>query len=399
MADLNKLLNGPWRAVLVLGVTQILAWGALFYPPVLTLPLIAQERGWSITFAMAGFSAGLLAGGLIAPTVGRLIDKNGGHIVMACGSLAGALGLALMAIVTHHTTYFLVWLLLGAAMAANLYDAAFATLGRIFGAGSRRAITLLTFAGGFASTFSWPTTLALIDFVGWRGAYLAFAALLAFVAAPLHAFALPRERADPTAPAEGKHPPLPAKLLPAGGWAFVFVAVAFASYSFVTSGFSAHLLAILGRNGIDAATAVAIGALFGPSQVGARFTEFLFAANLHPINIARLCAAALVAALAMLLTFGISITSAFVFVVIFGASNGLISIARGTVPLYLFGPAGYGRIVGRIARPALIMQSVAPVTIALVIERGSDRAALALAGLVACVSLASFLCVRRPAQE
>jgi len=399
MADLQKLLNGPWRAVPVLGVTQILAWGALFYPPVLTLPLIAAEQGWSITFTMAGFSAGLLVGGLVAPTVGRLIDRHGGHVVMTCGSLAGALGLVILSNVTHQVSYVATWMLLGAAMAASLYDPAFATLGRIFGAGARRPITLLTFAGGFASTFSWPTTLALIDLAGWRGAYLTFAALLALVAAPLHAFALPRERADPGAPTEGKHPPLPAKLLPASGRAFVFLAIAFAAYSFVTSGFSAHLLAILGRNGLDAATAVAIGALFGPSQVSARFTEFLFAANLHPLNIARLCAAALVAAVVMLLTVGISITSAFVFVVIFGASNGLISIARGTVPLYLFGAAGYGRTVGRIARPALIMQAVAPVTMALVIERASDDAALALAALVGCVSLGSFLAVRRPAQD
>jgi hypothetical protein len=396
MADVRKAFTSPWRAVSVLGVTQILAWGALFYPPVLTLPLIAAERGWSITFTMAGFSAGLLIGGLVAPTVGRLIDQRGGHIVMAGGSLLGALGLVLLVYVTHHTSYFLTWMLLGVALSASLYDAAFATLGRIFGAGARRPITLLTFAGGFASTVGWPTTLALIELGGWRGAYLTFAAILALVAAPLHFFGLPRLRADIGKAATGPAAE-PPKLLPASGWTFALVAIAFAAFAFIPSALSAHLLAIFGRGGIDAGTAVAIGALFGPSQVAARFTEFLFAANLHPLNIARLAVAALLAALAMLVAAGISVQTAFVFIVIAGAANGLITIARGTVPLYLFGPAGYGRVVGRIARPSLIMQAAAPVLIALVIERGSDRIALAVMALCACVSLAALLSVKRPA--
>jgi MFS family permease len=395
MADFRKAFTSPWRAVSVLGVTQILAWGALFYPPVMTLPLIAAERGWSITFTMAGFSAGLLIGGLVAPTVGRLIDHHGGHLVMAGGSLLGALGLVLLVNVTHHITYFLTWMVLGVAMASSMYDPAFATLGRIFGAGARRPITLLTFAGGFASTVSWPATLALIDLGGWRGAYLVFAALLALVAAPLHFFGLPRSRADVATALPGA-PAAPAKLLPANGRAFALVAIAFAAFAFIPSALSAHLLAVFGRGGIDAATAVAIGALFGPSQVAARFTEFLFAANLHPLNIARLAVGALLAALAMLVAVGVSVQTAFVFIVIAGASNGLITIARGTVPLYLFGPAGYGRMVGRIARPSLIMQAAAPVLIAVVIERSSDRMALALMALCACVSLAALLSVRRP---
>ncbi len=209
MPSPRDFLFGPWRAVSVLGVTQILAWGAMFYPPVLTMPLIAADRGWSIAFGMGGFSLGLLTGGLVAPYVGRLIDRFGGHAVMPVGSLAGALGL--LGLVLCRALASLSGGVDAArrAMAANLYDAAFATLGRIFGAAARRPITVLTLAGGFASTVSWPVTHLLIGAVGWRGTYLVYAALLACVAAPLHAFALPRMRAHLDLPAGGQ-PAVPA---------------------------------------------------------------------------------------------------------------------------------------------------------------------------------------------
>ena len=163
MIILRDFIEGPWRAVPVLGVTQILSWGTIFYTPVLIVPLIAAERGWSITFTMGGFSVGLLTAGLIAPYVGRSIDRFGGHVVMTIGSLIGALGLFLIVYANHPVAYYAVWMVLGAAMAANLYDSAFATLGRIFGIGARRPITALTLAGGFASTVSWPATHFLLD--------------------------------------------------------------------------------------------------------------------------------------------------------------------------------------------------------------------------------------------
>ena len=209
----REFLLGPWRAVPVLGITQILSWGAIFYTPVLIVPLIAAERGWSISFAMGGFSIGLLTAGLVAPAVGRSIDRFGGHVTMTVGSLIGELGLVLIVHVTHPVAYFGVWMVLGAAMAANLYDPAFATLGRSFGTQARRPITALTLIGGFASTVSWPATHFLIEGVGWRGTYLVYAALFFLVAAPLHAFALPRERAGAHTPLPGTTQP-PAAVLP-----------------------------------------------------------------------------------------------------------------------------------------------------------------------------------------
>jgi hypothetical protein len=389
------MIVGPWRAVLVLGITQILAWGTIFYPPVLTVPLIAAERGWSITFAMGGFSLALLTAGLVSPRVGLLIDRHGGHRVMPVGSILAAIALVALVHAEHPAAYIAVWMLLGAAIAASLYDPAFSTLGRIFGAGARRPITALTLAGGFASTVSWPATHFLIETGGWRGTYLVYAALLACVAAPLHAFALPRIRAQatagPTGPAQA-----PNALLAPKGWPFVLLAAAFAAYAFVPSGLSAHLLAIFGRAGIDAWTVVTIGALFGPSQVAARICELVFARRIHPLNVARFAVGMLLVGCALFALFGISMVVAATFMVMFGMANGLITIARGAVPLALFGPAGYGHIMGRIGGAFLVMQASAPLALAFAAERSSDATVLAIVAGFALISFVGLVAMRRP---
>ena len=395
MPSLRDVIAGPWRAVPVLGVTQILAWGAIFYPPVLTVPLIAAERGWSMTFTMGGFSLALLTAGLASPRVGWLIDRHGGHRVMPVGSLLGALGLTGLVYAAHPAAYLAVWMLLGVAIAASLYDPAFASLGRIFGAAARRPITVLTLAGGFASTVSWPATHVLLEAVGWRGTYLVYAALLAGVAAPLHAFALPRTRADVSAPSPGPAQ-VPSVVLPPSGWPFILLAAAFAAYAFVPSGLSAHLLAIFGRAGIDAATAVAIGALFGPAQVAARIGELVLARRIHPLNVARFAVGMLLAAFALLALLGLSVATAAAFAVMFGMANGLITIARGAVPLALFGAAGYGHLMGRIAGPCLVMQAIAPLVLAFVAERTSDPAVLAVVAAFALISFIGLAAMRRP---
>ena len=248
MSTLRDVIAGPWRAVLVLGVTQILAWGTIFYTPVLTVPLIAADRGWSMTFAMGGFSLALLTAGLVSPRVGLLIDRYGGHRVMPVGSMLAALGLAAA----------------GSCRASRRLsrglDAASASpsprrstippsprSGRIFGAAARRPITALTLAGGFASTVSWPATHLLLEAVGWRGTYLVYAALLAFVAAPLHAFALPRIACRSGGATARTGACADRRAAAEADLAFVLVAAAFAAYAFVPSGLSAHLLAIFGR--------------------------------------------------------------------------------------------------------------------------------------------------------
>lgn len=392
----SAFIFGPWRAVSVLGLTQILAWGALFYPPVLTVPLMAADHGWSRSFAMAGFSLGLFVGGLCARYVGGAIDRYGGHVVMPIGSLIGAAGLTGLVWAPGVANYFAAWITIGVAMAASLYDPAFATLGRIFGGAARSPITVLTLAGGFASTVSWPATQFLIDKVGWRGTYLVYAALLAGLAAPLHAFALPREHASATV--RGATSDRTAKFpAPAHGLTFLLVATGFAAYAFVPSALSAQLLAIFQRFGLSATTVVAIGMLFGPSQVVARICELSFARRLDPIWTARFAVGLLVSAFVLLAVLSFSATVAAMFAVMFGMANGLLTIARGTVPLALFGASGYGRLMGRIGGPYLVVQALAPVVLTFVADRVSDAAGLGLVAAFALVALSCFMLIRRTA--
>ena len=185
-------------------------------------------------------------------------------------------------------------------------------------------------------------------------------------------------------------------MLPPYGLPFILVAAAFATYAFVPSGLSAHLLAIFARSGIDAGTVVWIGALFGPAQVGARLIEFAFGRNLHPLWVARFALGVLLCAFAMLALLGISVPVAAAFALMFGGANGLVTITRGAVPLALFGASGYGRLMGRLAGPFLLMQAAAPLVMAFVVDRASDPAALALAAGFAAVALVCFILIRRP---
>jgi MFS family permease len=400
MHKLRDLVLGPGRAVSVLSLTQILSWGILIYPPVLIMPHLAADHGWSLAFGMAGFSIGLVTSGMLSPTVGHLIDRHGGNIVMSAGALTGALGLVLLTFADQRPAYLACWLLIGAAMSSTLYDPAFATLTRIFGSSARRQITFVTFAGGFASTVGWPATHVLLEHLGWRGTYLTFAAVLAFVVAPLHAFALPRSVAVAPLPVAGSTG-LPAAPMRPEGWPFILLVAAFALHFFILSGVTSNLLAMLQRGGMDAATVVAVGALFGPAQVAARLVDFLTAGRTHPLWIARGAVTLTAFAFAMLSFVGASPLVAALFAIAFGAANGVMTVARGALPLLMFGPTGYGRVIGRIARPGLFVQALAPFVVASAVERFSDRTVLEMGIVGALLALGCFLAIRppRPAQR
>jgi predicted MFS family arabinose efflux permease len=366
-----------------LGITQILAWGSSYYLPAVLANPIAKDTGWPLAWVIAGLSLGLLIAGLISPLVGRRIHDLGGRPVLIASALLLAAGLTLLAVAPNLPVFIAGWAVMGLGMGAGLYDAAFSTLGRIYGLAARQHITTLTLFGGLASTACWPLSAFFVSELGWRGTCSAYAAIQILVALPVYLIAL-----------KGPVPPLPAEpkasksvlSAPAGTARhralFVLVAVAIMISSMLSTVISVYLLTLLQSRGLILATAVALGALVGPSQVGARFIEMLVSRYHHPIW-TKIASVSLVAIGLLLLW--IDIPLAAVCLVCYGAGIGLESIARATLPLSLFGAADYAPIMGRLARPSLIAQAAAPSIAALLIQ------GLGMEGMLGVVTLVALL--------
>jgi MFS family permease len=378
-------MTQPSRTLVIsaLGVTQIFSWGSSYYLLAVLAKPIATDTGWPLSLIVGGLSLGLLAGGFASPRIGRIIEARGGRPVLAASSLLLGLGLALLATAHHLPLYFAAWLVMGVGMGAGLYDAAFATLGRAYGAEGRSAITTLTLWGGFASTVCWPISAYLVESVGWRGTCVAYAVLQIGLSLPLHWWLMPRVRSRDT----GTSPPAaPAAALGTGQRrAFLLFAVLVTSGGAIASLISVHLLTFLQARGIELAAAVALGAIVGPSQVGARIVEMAFGRHYHPIWTLT-AATVLIAAGLCFLALGLPLVG--VALMLYGAGNGIWSIARGTFPLALFGATGYATLMGRLGLPGLLAQALSPSLAALLLDRTGPEAVLAVVAGLAVINVA-----------
>ena len=385
------------RVVVALGVTMIVGWGTIFYAFGVLAPRIIEETGFSYGFVYGCFSAALIVSGGVAPTAGRMIDRIGGRLVMALGSVIAAFGFALLGWSPNAAVFALAWAALGCSIPFMLYDPAFATVTAL--AGSRRArtlITQITLFGGFASTIFWPATLYLDQAIGWRRTWLAFAALNLLICAPLHLFVLPsRERSIDAADAAAiaSEPPLVASV--DRGRAFALLTLLFAANNFMLSGLTVHMMPTLTELGLTAREAVSIGALIGPMQVFGRLAELAFGRAISPIVPALIATGALCGIFLLVALKGVIGPWGVVFALIYGTANGVITVGRGTLPLALFGRAGYGSALGRLARPTLAAAAVAPVVYALLIERMNAGAGIAVSGVAAAVSFLAMARDRR----
>ncbi|MBV9833589.1 MAG: MFS transporter [Alphaproteobacteria bacterium] len=347
--------------VIVLGTTQTLAWASSYYLAAVLGDVIARDTGVSTQWFFAAFSASLLISAFLGPQVGRRIDAVGGRGVLAISNVTFAIGLVLLALAKGPVLLGLAWLALGLGMSMGLYDAAFATLGRIYGTNARKPITGITLIAGFASTVGWPLTAWGMATLGWRETCLAWAAVHVVFGLPMNLFLLPRPRITAT---DGKTQDQPVPI----DRTLVLLATAFALSWVVTAGMAAHFPRILEAAGASPAAAIAASALIGPAQVAARIFEASVLARFHPLVSARLATITHpLGALVVAFAGGGFIAGAFA--ILHGLGNGIITIARGTVPLALFGPQSYGYRLGIIGAPARILQAGAPLLFAFLIER------------------------------
>jgi len=374
-----------WRRTCALGVAQIVSWGTLFYTIAVLGASMRADTGVSELWLFGSFTAGLFLSGIASPLVGRDIDARGGRRTLVTGSLLAALASCVLGSAQGPVTVLAGWLLAGVAMAACLYDPAFATLHQIAGASYRRSVTALTLFGGFASTVFWPLSQFLLDTLGWRQAFYTYALLHVIVCLPIHVLAVPTGR-----PNVAPHSLTDAPSRAHAGPVFWWLATALSLAAFIGSAIAAHLIGLLTAIGLSARDAVLIGSLIGPMQVAGRIMEFAFNRHVRVIAIGTFAFALMAASLAIFTQVRGVWIIALAFVIPYGWANGIMTIVRGTVPAELFGHRGYGALLGRLALPQFVLKAVAPFALTVVFLADPARVyspyallALAVGGLVA----------------
>ncbi|MCC5812234.1 MAG: MFS transporter [Ectothiorhodospiraceae bacterium] len=352
------------RVVLSLGLSQTLAWGSTYYLPAILAVPMARDLGVSGSHVFAAFSLALIVSAVFGPAAGRRIDAGGGRDVLVLSNLVFAAGLVTLGLASGPVMMWVAWLIIGLGMAMGLYEAAFSTLTGIYGRDARGAITGITLIAGFASTVAWPLTGWLDAELGWRAACFFWALVHVLIGLPLNRSMIPVGIQPPPKPAArasaAQDVPTPALIM--GLLAFVFAVT-----WIVSTAMAAHLPRLLQEAGLTPAAAIGAAALVGPAQVAGRLLEFLLLKRVHPFVSARMAAVAHpLGAIGLLFAGGAAATP---FVLLHGAGNGVLTIAKGTLPLVIFGPHGYGFRQGMLMVPARFGQALAPLLFAILIER------------------------------
>jgi predicted MFS family arabinose efflux permease len=374
--------------ILALGTTQTLAWASSYYLPAILADPIARDLGVSSNWIFAAFSASLVISAVLGPRVGRQIDLFGGRPVLTTSNLTLAAGLALLGVTTSIPVLIAAWILLGIGMGCGLYDAAFAALGRIYGDAARRSITGITLMAGFASTVGWPLTALGLEGIGWRNTCFAWAAAHLLIGLPINFFMLPAVQGAKATAATSIKPHIPIDRT------MVLLAFTFSAAWTVTGAMAAHMPRILEAAGATTVQAVAAGALFGPAQVVARVIEASFLSRYHPLLSTRLACLTHPIGAAILAVAGGAAASAFS--IFFGLGNGILTIARGTLPLAIFGPKNYGYRLGLIGAPARMAQAAAPLAFGLLIDVMGSRILIVSSALSLSALLALCLLRQKP---
>ncbi|CCH08696.1 MFS transporter [Achromobacter xylosoxidans] len=395
------MTGAPVRVVGALGTAQTLAWASSYYLPAMLAAPMAADLGVATPTVFAAFSGAMVVSALVGPWAGLAIDRHGGRVVLAGTSLVFALGLGMLGFAQGLWTMVIAWLVIGAAMGAGLYEAAFSSLVRLYGQHARGAITGITLLAGFASTVGWPLSAWMEARFGWRNACLGWAGIHLLIGLPLNAWlpTLPSpaqpERTAAADPAQAIASASPSPVAAAGGagYATALLAFVFAATWFISTAMATHLPRMLEAAGATLAAAVAVGALVGPAQVAGRVLEFGFLRRVHPLLSARLAALAHPAGVTVLLMAGP--VAAPLFAILHGAGNGILTIAKGTLPLVLFGAQGYGARQGWLMLPARIAQALAPLLFGLALDAWGANA-LWLSGAIGLAACGALMLLRGP---
>jgi MFS family permease len=392
----------PAALVVLLGTTQIVGYGTVYYAFAILADGIAASFGWPVSRIYALFSIALLVGGFAAPLAGRLADRHGAPAVMTAGSGLAALALAATAFAPGPVSFGLGLVVVQAVSTGILYDAAFTALVQTCGADARSRITHLTLIAGFASTLFWPLTAWLDRSLDWRIVLLVFAAMNLVVCMPLHGLmAADRRRrgsvemggaggvASAPLPVDPPLPPAVARRV------FALATVGFALSGYLLSALLAQMVPALAALGLGSQAALLVSTLFGPAQVLVRFVNMVFGVRRHPLAVTIFGLGMLPLSVVILAATAPGVAGAAVFAILFGFGSGLKSIVQGTLPLALFGSASYGARLGTMAFARQFLAAAAPFLFAWHLEAHGATPALATLAAVGFAGLGAFVAIAR----
>ena len=388
---LDPMVSSRFRLGAVLGINQTLSWGMTFYLPAIVAGPVAASFGASGLHILGAFSWSLLVAGACAPRVGTWIDRHGGRGALLASIVVMAAGQMVLAFSPGLAAWYLGWTIIGAGMSMGLYDAAFATASGLLGKEAGPGITGITLVAGFASTVFWTLGAALIGVLEWRGLLLAYAGLMLLINLPMVWFLVPPAPPRPRQNTASGNPPRTAK----ERRTLVLLGAFFALRWFITSAIAVHILPLLMGIGLTATEAVGVAALIGPGQVAGRLIEYAIGPRIGLLVKARIGAVLFPLGAGLLLLGGPFAATGFV--LLYGMSNGIMTINRGTLPLALFGPEGYARMLGWLAVPVLLAQAFAPSLMAPLVGTLPALEVFLLCGAGAAVAVLFLLPLRMPA--
>jgi len=386
---------GPATIVWLLGASQIVGYGTLYYSFSILADDVATTFGWPVAWLYGSFSLALLAGGLVAPIVGRNIDRRGAGAVMTPGSILCALTLLGAAFAPNAVAFTLAIVAMQAAAALVLYDAAFAALVQVTGSEARLRITHLTLIAGFASTLFWPLTSWLHGLIDWRQIFVVFAIANVVVCLPVHALIASQRSRMTLIDSVGEGRPdlrehqaaVPEHLRRPILW---IITLGFAFSGFALSALLAQMVPILTAVGLGS-SALVVSALFGPAQVLVRFVNMLIGLKRHPMAATLIGVGMLPLAILILTVTAPGAIGALVFAALLGFGSGLKSIVQGTLPLALFGSQSYGARLGLMAAVRQTLAAIAPFVFALLLNSFGAVDALLFTAAVAAIGLGAFV--------
>lgn len=397
---LSSLLKPlPEHAWLIAGLslTRLIGWGVNFWSPAVLAALLARDIGLSIQFAFGGLTVLLIIGAVIAPALGRHAERYGTRGLMSLGAAICGVGFVMLAAAQGPWSYLVAWAVIGIGHAMSLANMGSVTVAQIMDERARRVIGIMMLVTGLSASLFWPMSAALADGLGWRGACLVFAALHAFVALPIH-LAIPRHRRPRSQTQDAATALRMDGRVPADrrGIAFVLLVTCFCLSGLVSWGLPLHFIGLFQASGLPLASAVAIASLTGPATMAARLIEVVAGDR---IKLERLCLYALAlgaaACLLQLVAHGSAAVST-AFVVFYSAGAGVLSIARATLPLMLFGQRGYAVMSGRLTLPQNLIFAGAPLVYASGVERAGTQFTLAASAALQLLALAALaMLVRR----